>query len=62
MRAGRQSFLKDPDTGKRIARPNPEAEWIVQDVPGLRIVDDALWDLVRTRQASFGDDVARSFS
>ena len=48
----RQRFLKDPDTGKRIARPNPEAEWIVQDVPELRIVDAALWDAVRARQAS----------
>ncbi len=47
-----QRFLKDPDTGKRIARPNPEAEWIVQDVPELRIVDDPLWDRVRVRQTS----------
>lgn len=39
----RQRFLKDPDSGKRQARPNPESEWIVQDVPELRIVDDDLW-------------------
>ena len=60
----RQRFLKDPDTGKRIARPNPEAEWIVQDVPELRIVDAALWDAVRARQASLrmtprGENVER---
>ncbi len=48
----RQRFLKDPDTGKRIARPNPEAEWVMQDVPELRIVNDALWRVVRERQAS----------
>jgi len=48
----RQRFLKDPDTGKRIARPNPEAEWVMQDVPELRVVDDALWRSVRERQAS----------
>ena len=48
----RQRFLKDPDTGKRIARPSPEAEWIVQDVPEMRIVGDALWDAVRVRQSS----------
>ncbi len=48
----RQRFLKDPDTGKRIARPNLEAEWVMQDVPELRIVDDALWRSVRERQAS----------
>jgi hypothetical protein len=39
----RQRFLKDPDTGKRQARLNPETEWITQDVPALRILDDALW-------------------
>ena len=48
----RQRFLKDLDTGKRIARPNPESEWIIQDVPELRIVDDELWNAVRARQAS----------
>lgn len=48
----RQRFLKDPDTGKRIARPNPEADWVTHDVPELRIVDDARWQAVRDRQAS----------
>ena len=47
----RQRFLKDPDTGKRIGRPNPESEWIIQDVPELRIVDDTLWEAVRQRKA-----------
>jgi site-specific DNA recombinase len=47
----RQRFLKDPDTGKRVARPNPESEWVIQDVPELRIVDDVLWKAVRERQA-----------
>jgi DNA invertase Pin-like site-specific DNA recombinase len=28
----RQRFLKDPDTGKRVARPNPPSEWITKDV------------------------------
>jgi len=48
----RQRFIKDPDTGKRQARPNPESEWIIQDVPELRIIDDALWQQVKARQAS----------
>jgi site-specific DNA recombinase len=47
----RQRFLKDPDTGKRQARPNPESEWITQEVPELRIIDDELWQAVKTRQA-----------
>ena len=47
----RQRFVKDPDTGKRQARPNPEEEWVIQDVPELRILDDELWDAVKARQA-----------
>ncbi|RKS52211.1 DNA invertase Pin-like site-specific DNA recombinase [Paracoccus pantotrophus] len=46
----RQSFVKDPATGKRQARPNPEAEWIVTEVPELRIIDQSLWDRVKNRQ------------
>lgn len=47
----RQRFLKDPNTGKRVSRPNPEAEWIRTEVPELRIVDDELWQRVKLRQA-----------
>ena len=36
----RQRFVKDPDTGKRLARENPESEWHRQDVPHLRIIDE----------------------
>jgi hypothetical protein len=45
----RQRFVKDPATGKRQARRNPRAEWIVEEVPELRIVDEALWDQVNSR-------------
>ena len=47
----RQRFIKDPNTGKRVSRPNPEAKWIRTDVPDLRIVDDELWQRVKLRQA-----------
>jgi len=47
----RQRFIKDPSTGKRVSRRNPEAEWIRTEVPELRIVDDALWQAVKARQA-----------
>lgn len=55
----RLRYVKDPDTGKRISRLNPESEWITQDVPELRIVDQDLWDRVKARQnemeaAAFG--------
>ena len=48
----RQRFLKDPDTGKRVARPNPRSAWIVKEVPELRIVDDDAWKAVQDRYAS----------
>ena len=35
-------FLKDPDSGRRRPVPRPPAEWIRQDRPELRIVDDEL--------------------
>ncbi|WP_076650184.1 recombinase family protein [Pontibaca methylaminivorans] len=47
----RLRYLKDPSTGKRVSRLNPESEWIVKDVPDLRIVDDELWQAVKARQA-----------
>ncbi len=48
----RQRFVKDPDTGKRLARLNPPSEWITKDVPELRIVDDELWQAAKARQTS----------
>ncbi|UWQ95543.1 recombinase family protein [Rhodobacteraceae bacterium M385] len=48
----RQRFVKDPETGRRQARPNPEVDWVVQEVPKLRIVDEALWKAVKDRQTS----------
>ncbi len=47
----RQRFIKDPNTGKRVSRANPETEWIRTDVPAQRIIDDALWQSVKNRQA-----------
>src|SRR5690606_11836013 len=46
----RQHYIKDPRTGKRQARPNPEDKWIVEEVPHLRIIDDDLWSSVKERQ------------
>ena len=44
MTYNRQSFRKDPDTGKRVPRVNPQSEWKTVDVPELRIVPQELWD------------------
>jgi site-specific DNA recombinase len=53
----RQRFIKDPATGKRQARPNPPEAWIIEDVPHLRIVDDALWHRVKLRQGAIREDM-----
>ena len=45
----RQRFVKDPATGKRQARPNPPEAWIIEEVPDLRIVDDALGERLSAR-------------
>ena len=42
-------YIKDPDTGKRVSRLNPQSEWIVQGVPELRIVEDELWSRVKDK-------------
>jgi hypothetical protein len=45
----RQRFLKDPKTGKRVARLNPRNQWTVKPVPSLRIIDDHLWESGQAR-------------
>ena len=46
----RLRYVKDPETGNRVSRQNPKEDWIVTDVPELRIIDDALWARVKERQ------------
>jgi site-specific DNA recombinase len=48
----RLRYLKDPDTGRRVSRLNPRDQWIVTEVQHLRILDDDLWQAVKTRQAA----------
>src|SRR5262245_45051398 len=31
----RQRYMKDPATGKRRSRPNPETDWVTTEVPDL---------------------------
>lgn len=50
----RVSMVKDPDTGRRISRPNPESAW--QEVPAehLRIVPAELFEEVTRLKARYG--------
>lgn len=54
----RQRYIKDPTTGRRLARLNPKEEWIIEEVSHLRIIGDDLWQAVKDRQSdlSFADD------
>src|SRR5712692_1846698 len=51
----RQRYVKDPSTGRRVSRMNAESEWIITEVPELRIIDDELWQAVKTRQSEIAD-------
>lgn len=47
----RDSFRRNPDTQKRVKKENPKEEWVITQAPHLRIIDQELWDKVKTRQA-----------
>ena len=51
----RLRYVKNPATGKRVSRINPEAEWIRTEVPALRIVDEDLWQAARRRQTQIAE-------
>src|SRR3546814_3467461 len=53
-----KQVVKDPSSGKDVARLNPESEWIRNEVPDLRIVNDALWEAVKRQQ----DDIGRRYA
>jgi site-specific DNA recombinase len=43
----RQRFVKDPETGKRIARLNPDHQWVTRQVPELVLIDHDLCERVQ---------------
>jgi site-specific DNA recombinase len=54
----RQHFKKDPATGKRVSRGNPESEWQRQDAPDMRIVDEDIWQTAqRVRESRGGPQI-----
>lgn len=57
----RQPFIEDPNTGKRVSRPNPKAKWIRTEVSELRIVDEAAGETApgRACEAVRSDDQRR---
>jgi site-specific DNA recombinase len=55
----RCSYIKDPRTGKRVARPNPRGKWAIVEVPQLRMIDDELWKRVKARQQQLRFEIGR---
>ncbi len=45
----RQRTIRHPVTGQRTMTPNPESEWRRSEVPGLRIIDEPLWQAAQAR-------------
>jgi site-specific DNA recombinase len=45
----RQRFLKDPSTGRRVSRANPQHDWVRTSAPELRIISDDSWLGVQAR-------------
>ncbi|MGX5850064.1 recombinase family protein [Mesorhizobium sp. PL10] len=45
-------MVKNPDTGKRVSRPNPKDQWQAKEVPHLRIVDDETWQKTQALKAT----------
>ena len=50
----RRQYRKNPETERRTARTNDAAEWVLKEVPEMRIVSDELWSRVKERQKEVG--------
>jgi site-specific DNA recombinase len=47
-------MVKDPDTGKRLSRPNARNDWQTAVVPDLRIISQELFDAAQSRKLARG--------
>ena len=50
----RVAMIKNPETGRRVSRPNPQEKWQVVEAAHLRIVSDEIWDAVQARKRIYG--------
>ena len=56
----RCSYVKNPRTGRRVARVNPKEQWEVVEVPDLRIIADDLWNRTKQRQRQARIEIGRN--
>ena len=48
----RLHYRRHPETRKRVSQLNPADEWIVTEVPELRVIDENLWARAQTLEES----------
>jgi DNA invertase Pin-like site-specific DNA recombinase len=61
----RRTFRRNHQTGRRVYRKLPRAQWLVVERPDLALVDDATWQAVqerRSRRRSKGGECHRTYS
>ena len=46
----RLCYRRDPNTRKRVSQLNPRADWLIVDVPDLRIIENQTWVEVQALQ------------
>ena len=51
----RRQYRKNPQTEKRTARANDASEWVLAEVPQMRIISDELWSRVKTGRRRSGN-------
>ncbi len=54
----RQRRALNPETGRKVSRINPREEWVVAEVPHLRILGDDLWQAAKDRQEESAEKYA----
>jgi site-specific DNA recombinase len=47
-------MVKDPDSGKRLSRPNPKGEWQTAETPDLAIISGTLFEDAQCRKKARG--------
>ena len=52
---GRRRMVTDPVTNRPQPRRTPESDWIVKEMPSLRIVDEELWQRAQLRRWAGSD-------
>ena len=55
----RAHYIVNPDTGKRTRKVNEGENWVLTEMPELRIVPAELWERVKARQQMIADKSAQ---